>query len=886
MRAAAGEARAYLGTLDREELLRAFLIADGAGYGGCLISAPEVRGGMPQTVPPLRVLRGHALDSARAMDARAPAPFGHDLAAALASGRAGAIAFEAEVYLRDILSSGAAIVVESPLVWRADLSGELLDLGGSRLRRLVRWVDPRRTARTPLQRAAAQAGSLAERFAATAAVGGVAIARNDTAARVGNVQWRPSLHRDVSDSVFQVSERAVDWPIAEAIYTSCPAQTLDSLRGVRALSERVLRRRLLPMTTLRMATRRLGGVRPASVDRMPGDVRANRERERAGAGSRLTVPRPVDRSAKSVVDTTAFRIYTRRVSASKLSSDAASPPWRVGLDTVLVVNASGLRSADLRLGLGVYGPARWVGARAPSLDSLIVRYTRTVLLAGPSVRSGLAASLMSSFGRGDASDTVAAVVVGAPSAVGAFRSASALLYQPSADIVDWRRLYAGLYGGRALGGVLPAAAGGLIAGSASPSPQTRVAPLDPITAGLDVVQLTDIDAVMREAVKAGAFPGGQVSIVYDGQLVYDKAFGSLAPGDREVDPTDLYDLASLTKVASTTLAVMRLYERGAIELDAPLSRYLDGLPAATGRLRLRQLLRHHSGLPPSMPIYNELKRTRKAYHRIDCRRKYCTKPSKSFSVPVAHRVYYRASARNAFYAAAKQAKLGKRKRYSDLNFFLLQQVVERVTGESLAAYVRAQFYAPLGLALTYRPLERYGRPGTLQRVAPTEYDHKWRRQRLRGDVHDEAAALQGGVGGHAGLFGSARDVAVLFAMLRRGGSYGGVDYLRPETIDTFTRSAPGEKHALGFAKAPRPDDPPDGPRPVFGHTGFTGTSVWTDAEAAITVAFTSNRIYRGRANWRLQKLKVREQISRIVYDALSADPLNGDDPIVTKAPAL
>ena len=874
------EAEDYLARLDREQLLRAFLISEAPGYGGEVVDSVSERTGDGPGLAPLRVLRGQALPRARSQAPLAVAPLGHDLANALASGREDAIALETEAYVGDVLASGAAVVIEDAFGAYGELPGGLLHLDDSRLRRVVRWIDPRREARAPLARAAARPGTLAESFAETVGAGGTSVARTDTAEVLGSVQWLPRIARALSDSVFQVSGSAQDWALADALYTRTPEATLDSLREIEALDDDALRGRLLPLVTYRLATRRMGRDRlRVLADAAPDDASDDAPLAvQAVATGPDAGPPPIRTTATALdtpEDTARFRLRTRRAAASLMHGDPTVLPWAVRLDTVLVVNVSGLRPAELRAGSGVYGPSRWVGPRHPSLDALAGDYDRVVLLVGPGARADSLRDVLDALRRRGAPQTVAAVVIGPRACADLVAEAGIgpVVYQPSADLIDWRNAYAAVFGGHALNG--------------GPG-RTRVAPLDPFTVDIDVVQLTDIDVAMREAVKAGAFPGAQVSVVYGGHVVYDKAFGTLAPGERGVRTDDLYDLASLTKVTSTTLAVMRLYERGELELDAPLRLYLEGLPAATGRLRLRQLLRHATGLPPSMPIYAELKATKRSFHRVDCGVKYCAKPSETFSVPVAHRVHYRASERDAYYAAAKAKEPKGRLRYSDLNFFLLQQVVERVVGQTLDVYVREQFYEPLGLQLTYNPLARYGRRQTLLRTAPTEHDHKWRRQRLRGYVHDEAAALQGGVGGHAGVFGSARDLVVLFAMLAEGGCYGGVQYFQPATIEAFTQTDAGVKRALGFAKAPRPDESEADVMPVFGHTGFTGTSVWADAEAGITVAFTSNRIYRGRSNWRLQKMKVRERVLRIVYDALARDPRDGGvaAPAETGKPAL
>ncbi len=864
----------YLAGLTREALLREFIVAAEEGFGGVLLIEGGASKPSTASVPPLRMLRAVALDSASGGSWDRPRPHSAYLVSALASGDETAISLEAAEHLDKVVATGAPIVFESPLSWSTDLNGDLLDLDRARLRRIIRWIDPRRRRRDPLARAAHEGGSLAESFAVTAAAGGVLVARPDTAAALGTVQLLDLLPRELSDSVFQVARSVESWPYAEALLAVNPSSTLDSLRAINALTEEVLRVKLRPMIRFRLATALMGTQhlpepRTSSTSTVSS---TGQEADRAVVRGQVQLSPKLAQGlpAEMVVDTPRFRALVRRRSIALLNPGDGLVPWSTSRDTIVVLNYSPLEadSTDRSIAdvIGVYNPFRRVAIQeALRQPAVFGDSVRVLLILGPT--SNLDTVRLLSARLAAHRGVVVSLAVGAPEVLAVLPQGAPLFYLPVADDSDWRNLLAAPFAGVEVSGRLVKGVGTNPVGTHHTLAKTRFAPLDPLTAGIDVISLTDIDAIVNTAIAVDATPGAQVSVIYKGQLVYDRGFGVLAPGERDVVPTDLYDLASLTKVTSTTLAVMKLYEEGRVELNDPIRKYVKGLATATGNLRVRDLLRHETGLRRDIPIQAQVRRNSKSFYSADCRTKYCSRKTGRFTVPVAGRMYFSRNDQAGVYAEAKRSIPNKRKRYGDLNFFLLQQVIESVAGVPLDQYVDSVFYRPMGLEMGYRPLARYG-DSVSRRIAPTEYDHQWRRQRLRGYVHDEAAALQGGVAGHAGNFGSAREVAILFDMLARGGTYGERRYLEVETIATFVASDPGGTRALGFAKAPRPDKAKQGVLPVFGHTGFTGTSVWVDPERELTIAFTSNRIYRGRSNWKLQKTKVREGVQRVVYQAL------------------
>ena len=387
--------------------------------------------------------------------------------------------------------------------------------------------------------------------------------------------------------------------------------------------------------------------------------------------------------------------------------------------------------------------------------------------------------------------------------------------------------------------------------------------------GISAEKLVSIDAIANSAIDAGATPGCQVLVAKDGRIIYSKSFGHHTyEGKRRVRPSDLYDVASLTKVAATTLAVMKLYDEDAFELNDRLKEFLALEDRVKIRnLRIRSLLTHESGLQPNMPIspyvlVRDSTRTRSRFFQ--------PVPTGPYQVKVADSLYFSEMYADTLWLEVQSLDINKKQgyRYSDVNFVLLQKLVETVTGKPLNAYLEEHFYGPMGLDHTlFNPLQRFDTAD----IVPTQLDEKWRKQLLQGYVHDETAALLGGVSGNAGLFSTAEELAVVFQMLLNDGTYGGKQYLRPRTLEYFTAARHGNHRGLGFDK-PYPGRQSalaqDATLKTFGHTGFTGTCAWVDPEHDLVYIFLSNRIHPDRRNFKLIQLKVRERIHQVIYDAL------------------
>ncbi|MCO6492214.1 MAG: serine hydrolase [Phaeodactylibacter sp.] len=428
-----------------------------------------------------------------------------------------------------------------------------------------------------------------------------------------------------------------------------------------------------------------------------------------------------------------------------------------------------------------------------------------------------------------------------------------------------------LFGGIPSGGKLPYTLNRYFRrGEGRELPQVRLRFGLPEQAGIAPEKLVGIDAIIQTAIDDLVFPGCQVVVVKNGTVVFDKALGyHTYSKEQPASPGGLYDVASVTKVAATTLAAMKLYEEGAISLNARLRSQMS-LPRSS-RLRnlsVKKLMTHQSGLQPHMPVipyllYRDMENT-------DCSRYFCSHPSDTFSVQVADAFYFDQRYRDKILRDMHRLRPRYRYRYSDVNFILLQQLVEEKAGQPLDSFADAQFYRPLGLQRTgFRPLLKWDS----SEIAPTQLDRRWRHQLVHGYVHDETAALLGGVAGNAGLFSTAEDLAVVFQMLLNGGDYGGERYLNAETIEYFTSARHGNHRGLGFDK---PDEktidngkfPEQISRAAFGHTGFTGTCAWADPEHGLIYIFLSNRIYPDVDNRKIFEKRIRERIHQVVYDAL------------------
>jgi CubicO group peptidase (beta-lactamase class C family) len=460
----------------------------------------------------------------------------------------------------------------------------------------------------------------------------------------------------------------------------------------------------------------------------------------------------------------------------------------------------------------------------------------------------------------------------------------------------------GIFGGISLTGKLPVSARRV--GRAGDGVKTglpvRLGFAEPLDVGLDPDTLLRMEGIIREAIRNKATPGCQLLVARRGRVVWHRAYGYHTYQRRKkVELTDLYDLASVTKITATLPSLMRLRDRGRFHEDSLLGAY-QVIPDSSDKaeLLISDVLTHQAGLFPWIPFYystletldtsqslvsanwshiHPLKIGPSAYANRNVKyvdSVYQKIYSPGFPIQVAGDMYMRKDVRDSLYRTIYDSELLSREyRYSDLGYYMLQRVVEEMADTMLYPYAWYNFYAPLGArTLGYLPLNRFPEG----RIVPTENDLFYRKQLLRGYVHDMGAAMLGGISGHAGLFGNSMDVAKMMQMYLNGGWYGHRRYIDSLTLNTYSSSFYGDsvnRRGLGFDRpiveekdaGPACDDA--SPR-SFGHTGFTGTMAWVDPEYDLLYVFLSNRIHPNQGNTKLIDDNIRTRIQQVTYDAL------------------
>lgn len=428
-----------------------------------------------------------------------------------------------------------------------------------------------------------------------------------------------------------------------------------------------------------------------------------------------------------------------------------------------------------------------------------------------------------------------------------------------------------IFGARAVSGSLPIEINEMMPkGQSITYEANRLIYGTPEDVGIEAFKLVQIDAQVKKMLSRSATPGCQVLVARKGTVIYNKSFGHLDSAKLEkVKDDHLYDVASITKVAATTLAMMKLHEEKKINISNKISKYLPW--AKNSKLKnvtVKDLLTHRSGIQPHMPIV-PIVFPKKDQVRPDCNEYTCNKKMGPYQIQITDDMFFSVEARDSVWEQIKALKARRvRFKYSDVNFILLQKIIEKLTRQSLDKYVHDNFYRPLNLRrTTFRPLTKF----KSKEIAPTALDGKWRKTLLRGYVHDEAAALQSGVGGNAGLFSNAEDLAILGQMLLNKGEYGGVRYLKAETVEYFTKKGYGNHRGLGFDK--RRNSKRKGvvssrvSTESFGHTAFTGCIFWVDPKEELVFVMTTNRIHPKVNNREIFKGGYRRKIQDVIYRA-------------------
>ncbi len=396
--------------------------------------------------------------------------------------------------------------------------------------------------------------------------------------------------------------------------------------------------------------------------------------------------------------------------------------------------------------------------------------------------------------------------------------------------------------------------------------------------------LKKIDSIALSGIENEAYPGCQVLAAKNGKIFYNKTFGyHTYAKTNPVMHDDIYDIASITKIAATTLAIMKLYKKGKLDIDDRIGKYLPFFRnSEKNDIIIRELMAHQAGMKAWIPYY--LFTLDKNGHPDSLI--YRTEISEEYPVRLAENIYIKENyAFKIFYSILlSPPNESHGYQYSDLGFYLLSRIIENVTNQPFEEYVEKNFYIPMGMSsTTFRPRRKF----ELNKIVPTENDKYFRMQLLHGDVHDPGAAMLGGVSGHAGLFSNSTDLAKLMYMLLQNGYYGGEKYLDSTIINEFTKSQFPlnlNRRGIGFDKPPFVYEK-DGPvcksasEKSYGHSGYTGTYVWADPEEDLIYVFLSNRIHPDANNTKILDLNIRTNLHQAIYDALKnskADQLLDD----------
>ncbi|MGJ8759663.1 MAG: serine hydrolase domain-containing protein [Polaribacter sp.] len=402
---------------------------------------------------------------------------------------------------------------------------------------------------------------------------------------------------------------------------------------------------------------------------------------------------------------------------------------------------------------------------------------------------------------------------------------------------------------------------------------------NPSEVGMDSLYIyTKVDSIMNVGIQEEAFPGAQILVVKDSKIIFNKAYGfHTYDSIQAVSLDDIYDLASVTKITGPLPALMKLHSEGKLDLDSPFSNYWKPWKKRKDKkeLTVREILAHQAGLNPYIIFLNEvLKKNGKIKTRF-----IKSKASKRFKNEAYEGLYVKNRFKNKVFRQINRSKVSdvKKYKYSGLSFLIYPDLISEITKEDYTEYLQTNFYAPLeATTLSYRPKSK----NFNNLIVPTEVDDLFRKGLTKNWVHDENAALLGGISGNAGLFGTSLDLAKIMQMYANYGVYDGKRYISENTVREFTKIQYPEnenRRGLGFDKPlidnatlsikeayPAPEVSPES----FGHSGFTGTFVWADPANNLVFIFLSNRVYPNRNHRNIYNLNIRPKLQQVFYKAI------------------
>ena len=383
--------------------------------------------------------------------------------------------------------------------------------------------------------------------------------------------------------------------------------------------------------------------------------------------------------------------------------------------------------------------------------------------------------------------------------------------------------------------------------------------------------MAEIDPIIDEAIRKKYTPGAQIVVAKNGKIIFQKSYGYHTFNEkRKVENTDLYDVASLTKILGTLPVLMQMYDEGKFSLDSKLKELLPQFEKSDkGNLKVIDILSHQARLYPWIPFY---KSTLDEYNKPDSKF-YRKSYSEEFPTQIANNLFLVKDYESLMLKEIANSELLKSKKYkySDLAFFLMKAYIEKDSGKTLDELAFTNFYKKMGATrILYNPLTKFDK----NEIPPTEEDTYFRYQKIQGYVHDMSAAMQGGVGGHAGLFANAEDVAKMMQLYLQKGKYGDNQYFSEKTFNAFNTCyfcPKDNRRGVGFDKPQLGDVGPTCgcvPMTSFGHTGFTGTMAWADPENELVYIFLSNRTYPRATTNDLSRANIREDIQAIIYKSM------------------
>lgn len=383
-----------------------------------------------------------------------------------------------------------------------------------------------------------------------------------------------------------------------------------------------------------------------------------------------------------------------------------------------------------------------------------------------------------------------------------------------------------------------------------------------------------IETIVQEGLDSMAYPGAQVLVAKNGQIIYQKEFGFHTYDQQQIVlSSDIYDLASITKVTTAVPSLMRMQDDGLFDIDAKLANYFPSFKGSEkGELYFRSILAHNARLQPYIVYWKKAQKKNGKYRG----RTFKNNAHKNYPIKITDKLYLHKKYKEKMINFIKSSPLNKEPGYvySGLSFLMYPDLIKEKTGKRFDQYLYHTFYKKIGAnKLIFNPLERVNS----NEIIPTEYDDFFRKKLVHGTVHDEAAAMLSGISGNAGLFGNAGDLAKLLQLYLNEGQYGGERFIEKSTIQDFTRCQfcdEGNRRGLGFDKPLIKYDPEksyiakSASKYSYGHSGFTGTFFWIDPAEDLIVIFLSNRVYPTRENRKLYTMKIRSRLHQAVYDAI------------------